>query len=60
MTDLIIMRVIDVALAFPYILLALAIVATIGLACKTLIAIGLAYTRLGTLRAWQRAGREEQ
>lgn len=43
--DLVIMRVIDVGLAFPYILLALAIVATIGPSLQNaLIAIGLAYT----------------
>jgi peptide/nickel transport system permease protein len=42
--DLIIMRIIDVGLAFPYILLALAIVATIGPSLENaLIAIGLAY-----------------
>jgi peptide/nickel transport system permease protein len=42
--DLIVMRVIDVGLAFPYILLALAIVATIGPSLQNaLIAIGLAY-----------------
>lgn len=42
--DLIVMRVIDVGLAFPYILLALAIVATIGPSLRNaLIAIGLAY-----------------
>lgn len=43
-TDLIIMRLVDVGLAFPYILLALAIVATIGPSLgNALIAIGLAY-----------------
>ncbi len=42
--DLIIMRVIDIMLAFPYILLALAIVATLGPSLQNaLIAIGLAY-----------------
>jgi len=42
--DLLIMRVVDVGLAFPYILLALAIVATIGPSLQNaLIAIGLAY-----------------
>lgn len=42
--DLIIMRVIDVGLAFPYILLALAIVASLGPSLQNaLIAIGLAY-----------------
>lgn len=42
--DLIIMRIIDVGLAFPYILLALAIVATLGPSLQNaLIAIGLAY-----------------
>lgn len=42
--DLLLMRVIDVGLAFPYILLALAIVATIGPSLRNaLIAIGLAY-----------------
>ncbi|MBV7332726.1 ABC transporter permease [Chloroflexi bacterium TSY] len=42
--DLLIMRVIDIGLAFPYILLALAIVATIGPSLRNaLIAIGLAY-----------------
>ncbi len=42
--DLAIMRVVDVGLAFPYILLALAIVATIGPSLRNaLIAIGLAY-----------------
>ncbi len=44
MVDLIIMRVIDIMLAFPYILLALAIVATLGPSLQNaLIAIGLAY-----------------
>ena len=44
MVDLIVMRVIDVMLAFPYILLALAIVATLGPSLQNaLIAIGLAY-----------------
>lgn len=44
LTDLIVMRIIDVGLAFPYILLALAIVATIGPSLQNaLIAIGLAY-----------------
>lgn len=44
LADLIIMRIIDVGLAFPYILLALAIVATIGPSLQNaLIAIGLAY-----------------
>ena len=43
-TDLILMRFIDVGLAFPYILLALAIVATIGPSLRNaLIAIGIAY-----------------
>ncbi|RIK39533.1 MAG: hypothetical protein DCC55_17790 [Chloroflexi bacterium] len=43
--DLIVMRLVDVGLAFPYILLALAIVATIGPSLQNaLIAIGLAYT----------------
>ena len=43
-TDLFIMRVIDVMLAFPYILLALAIVATLGPSLQNaLIAIGIAY-----------------
>lgn len=43
-TDLIIMRIIDVGLAFPYILLALAIVASLGPSLQNaLIAIGLAY-----------------
>jgi peptide/nickel transport system permease protein len=43
-TDLIVMRVIDVGLAFPYILLALAIVASLGPSLQNaLIAIGLAY-----------------
>jgi len=42
--DLVVMRVIDVMLAFPYILLALAIVATLGPSLQNaLIAIGLAY-----------------
>jgi peptide/nickel transport system permease protein len=42
--DLFVMRVVDVGLAFPYILLALAIVATIGPSLQNaLIAIGLAY-----------------
>lgn len=42
--DLLIMRLVDVGLAFPYILLALAIVATIGPSLQNaLIAIGLAY-----------------
>jgi peptide/nickel transport system permease protein len=42
--DLVIMRVIDIMLAFPYILLALAIVATLGPSLQNaLIAIGLAY-----------------
>jgi hypothetical protein len=42
--DLIVMRLIDVGLAFPYILLALAIVATLGPSLQNaLIAIGLAY-----------------
>jgi peptide/nickel transport system permease protein len=42
--DLIVMRIIDIGLAFPYILLALAIVATIGPSLQNaLIAIGLAY-----------------
>ncbi len=42
--DMVIMRIIDVGLAFPYILLALAIVATIGPSLRNaLIAIGLAY-----------------
>jgi peptide/nickel transport system permease protein len=42
--DLLIMRVIDVGLAFPYILLALAIVASLGPSLQNaLIAIGLAY-----------------
>lgn len=42
--DLLIMRLIDVMLAFPYILLALAIVATLGPSLQNaLIAIGLAY-----------------
>jgi peptide/nickel transport system permease protein len=42
--DLITMRIIDVGLAFPYILLALAIVATIGPSLQNaLIAIGIAY-----------------
>jgi peptide/nickel transport system permease protein len=43
-TDLSIMRLIDILLAFPYILLALAIVATLGPSLRNaLIAIGLAY-----------------
>jgi peptide/nickel transport system permease protein len=43
--DLIVMRLVDVGLAFPYILLALAIVATLGPSLQNaLIAIGLAYT----------------
>jgi peptide/nickel transport system permease protein len=43
--DLIIMRITDVGLAFPYILLALAIVASIGPSLQNaLIAIGIAYT----------------
>ncbi|HMN29833.1 MAG TPA: ABC transporter permease [Caldilineaceae bacterium] len=43
--DLVIMRVTDIGLAFPYILLALAIVATIGPSLQNaLIAIGIAYT----------------
>jgi peptide/nickel transport system permease protein len=43
--DLMIMRVVDVAQAFPYILLALAIVASLGPSLRNaLIAIGLAYT----------------
>jgi peptide/nickel transport system permease protein len=43
-TDLVIMRLIDVMLAFPYILLALAIVATLGPSLQNaLIAIGIAY-----------------
>lgn len=42
--DLLLMRVIDIMLAFPYILLALAIVATLGPSLQNaLIAIGLAY-----------------
>lgn len=42
--DLVVMRVIDIMLAFPYILLALAIVATLGPSLQNaLIAIGLAY-----------------
>ncbi len=42
--DLIVMRLIDVGLAFPYILLALAIVASLGPSLQNaLIAIGLAY-----------------
>jgi peptide/nickel transport system permease protein len=42
--DLIIMRIVDVGLAFPYILLALAIVATLGPSLQNaLIAIGIAY-----------------
>jgi peptide/nickel transport system permease protein len=42
--DLFVMRVIDVGLAFPYILLALAIVASLGPSLQNaLIAIGLAY-----------------
>jgi peptide/nickel transport system permease protein len=42
--DLLVMRVIDVGLAFPYILLALAIVASLGPSLQNaLIAIGLAY-----------------
>jgi peptide/nickel transport system permease protein len=42
--DMIVMRVIDVGLAFPYILLALAIVASLGPSLQNaLIAIGLAY-----------------
>lgn len=44
LVDLIIMRVIDIMLAFPYILLALAIVATLGPSLQNaLIAIGIAY-----------------
>lgn len=44
MVDLVIMRVIDIMLAFPYILLALAIVATLGPSLQNaLIAIGVAY-----------------
>ncbi|MBX3014151.1 MAG: ABC transporter permease, partial [Caldilineaceae bacterium] len=44
MVDLVIMRIIDVMLAFPYILLALAIVATLGPSLQNaLIAIGIAY-----------------
>lgn len=44
LVDLVIMRVIDIMLAFPYILLALAIVATLGPSLQNaLIAIGLAY-----------------
>lgn len=44
MVDLVIMRVIDIMLAFPYILLALAIVATLGPSLQNaLIAIGIAY-----------------
>jgi peptide/nickel transport system permease protein len=43
--DLVIMRLTDVGLAFPYILLALAIVASIGPSLQNaLIAIGIAYT----------------
>lgn len=43
--DLVVMRLVDVGLAFPYILLALAIVATLGPSLQNaLIAIGLAYT----------------
>ncbi len=42
--DLLVMRMIDIGLAFPYILLALAIVATIGPSLRNaLIAIGIAY-----------------
>lgn len=42
--DLVIMRLIDIMLAFPYILLALAIVATLGPSLQNaLIAIGVAY-----------------
>lgn len=42
--DLLLMRAVDVALAFPYILLALAIVATLGPSLRNaLIAIGIAY-----------------
>lgn len=42
--DLVIMRITDIMLAFPYILLALAIVATLGPSLQNaLIAIGLAY-----------------
>lgn len=42
--DLVIMRVIDIMLAFPYILLALAIVATLGPSLQNaLVAIGIAY-----------------
>ncbi len=42
--DMLIMRVVDVLLAFPYILLALAIVATLGPSLQNaLIAIGIAY-----------------